>query len=285
MENLFMRTFNREPQLYIHGSKLRRKAEGNDDLRAAFESYTVWRTRSLEITGRERDDVYALVDLLNQYKDTVELIFDARPNSAQEVLQPSILEEFFEYLFCRVDEVIGEGVLRRPASGYLDLIFNPRDIHTLVSNPEYTIRRKDHDFVIGSTINLTIRAEGTHRVSEDQIVIPAVALECKRYLERNMLDECSGTAEKIKRATPYCIYIVVAEYLKMDDCSPELSRIDEIYVLRKQRNLERGHVGFIPNPIDRELVWDIYQKIVRHLRRIWWNPDSALTTGKLFNFE
>lgn len=285
MEGLFMQIFNREPELYIHGSKLKRKAEGSEDLRPALEAYEVWRTKSLAITGREREDVEALVTLLNEYKNTVEPVFDARPNSAQEVLQPSILEEFFEYLFCRIDEVVGERVLRRPASGYLDLIFNPRDIHTLVSNPEYTVRRKDHDFVIGSIINIAIRAEGNPRASEDQLVIPAVALECKRYLERNMLDECSGTAERIKRATPYCLYIVAAEYLKMDDCSPELSRIDEIYILRRQRNLERGHTGFTPNPIYGDLVWDLYQKIVRHLRRIWWNPDSALTDGKLFNFE
>lgn len=280
-----MLIFNKEPELYIHGSKLNRKAVGNEDLKAALNAYEHWRHESLAITGRGRDDILALVALLNRYKDFVEPIFDARPNSAQEVLQPSILEEFFEYLFCRIDEVVGEKVLRRPASGYLDLIFNPKDIHSLVSQPEYTIRRKDHDFVIGSIINLAIRAEGSSRASEDKIIIPAVALECKRYLERNMLDECSGTAEKIKRATPYCLYIVAAEYLKMDDCSPELSRIDEIYILRKQRNLERGHEGFIPNPVNDDLIWDLYQRVVKHLCRIWWNPNSALTTGKLFNFE
>src|ERR1044071_7295020 len=98
-----MQMFNREPELYIHGNKLRRKAKGNDDLRPALEAYEVWRTRSLEITGREQENIYELVNLLNQYKDAVEPIFDSRANSAQEVLQPSILEEFFEYLFCRID--------------------------------------------------------------------------------------------------------------------------------------------------------------------------------------
>ena len=91
------------------------------------------------------------------------------------------------------------------------------------------------------------------------MVVPAVAIECKRYLERNMLDECSGTAERVKRATPYCLYVVVSEYLKMDNARPELSRIDEIYVMRKQRNSERGASDFVAKPIDHTLVFDLYE--------------------------
>ena len=98
-----------------------------------------------------------------------------------------------------------------------------------------------------------------------------------------MLDECSGTAEKVKKATPYCLYFVVAEFLKMDDAAPEMSRIDEIYVLRKQRNSERLAENFIPKPIDASLVVDIYRQVQRHLTRVWWDPQSALTVGKAFN--
>jgi hypothetical protein len=99
-----------------------------------------------------------------------------------------------------------------------------------------------------------------------------------------MLDECAGTAEKIKKATPYCKYFVVAEYLKMDDASPEISLIDEIYVLRKQRNSARLEPGFVPNPIYAELVAEIYADCLAHLRRIWWDPQSGFTIGKVFNF-
>jgi len=97
-----------------------------------------------------------------------------------------------------------------------------------------------------------------------------------------MLDECAGTAEKVKRATPYCLYFVVAEYLKMDDAAPEVSLIDEIFILRKQRNSERLSTGFRPNPIDPDLVWEIYDGSIRHLKKVWWDPSSALKTGKAF---
>jgi hypothetical protein len=99
-----------------------------------------------------------------------------------------------------------------------------------------------------------------------------------------MLDECSGTAARVKAATPYCLYVVVAEYLKMDDCRPELSKIDEIYVLRKQRNSERLAVGFKPNPIDSILVWDLHEMVAKHLSKIWWDPESGVRVGKMFNY-
>ena len=132
-------------------------------------------------------------------------------------------------------------------------------------------------------MTLTFSIEGVAGVTQDSVVVPAVAIECKRYLERNMLDECSGTAEKVKKATPYCLYFIVAEYLKMDDCRPELSKIDEIYILRRQRNSDRLAKNFIPNPIYGDLVWDVYSRVLAHLGRIWWDPNSALETGKLFN--
>lgn len=272
-----------QPQLYVHGSKLLRKAESHPALLPAVAAYSRWKAASLSVTSREKKDVETLTRLLNVYKNEVEDLFDSRMNSAQEVLQPSILEEFFEYLFCTLEKEIGLDMLRRPASGFIDLAFNPKSASSLLSAPEFTIRRKDHDFVIGAPVEVRIRTIGSSDALGEEIIVPAIAIECKRYLERNMLDECSGTAEKIKKATPYCLYFIAAEFLKMDDASPELSRIDEIYILRKQRNSERSSANFVPNAIDGDLVWDLYQQCIRHLAKIWWDPESALKTGKVFN--
>lgn len=273
-----------QPQVYVHGSKLKNKAVTAPELQPLLEIYARWKNQSLAVEGRTDEDIFQLTAYLNEYKNAVESTFDARANSAQEVLQPSILEEFFEYLFCRLDAELQLSVLRRPDSGFIDLAFNPKSLRDLMTSPDYTIRRKDHDFVIGASVEMKLTVPGGNPTQTDTLVIPAVAIECKRYLERNMLDECSGTAEKIKKSTPYCLYIIASEYLKMDDASPELSRIDEIYVLRKQRNSERLAEGFVPNPIYGELVVEIYRQVQRHLNRVWWNPQSAITNGKAFNF-
>jgi len=272
------------PQVYVHGSKLLRKVVSSTELTPVVALYEMWKSSSLAVEGRTDADISLLVSYLNEYKNAAEPIFDARSNSAQEVLQPSIIEEFFEYLFCRLDSELQVDVLRRPESGFIDLAFNPKSLKDLMTAPDYTIRRKDHDFIIGASVEMQLKVPGAAVAQNDTLVIPAVAIECKRYLERNMLDECSGTAEKVKQATPYCLYIVVAEYLKMDDAAPELSRIDEIYILRKQKNSERISAGFVANPIYPDLVVEIYRQIQRHLSRVWWDPQSALTTGKAFNF-
>jgi hypothetical protein len=275
-----------EPQAYVHGKKLAAKV-GEDlsgELAEALTLYHRWKAASLAVSGREKRDIKSLVKLLNAYKDEVEPIFDGRNNSAQEVLQASILEEFMEYMFAPMASVIGEAGVRAPEAGYLDLVFHPRSLYTLLKAPEHTVRTKDHDFVIGSRVEMHLIASAGGENQRESLVVPAVALEVKRYLERNMLDECSGTAARVKTATPYCLYIVIAEYLKMDDYRPELSKIDEIYVLRKQRNSERQAVGFRPNPIDPELVWDLYQRVNNHLGKIWWDPEAGVRIGKLFNF-
>lgn len=275
---------NTLPQVFIHGSKLSNKAATAKELVPLLSIYQKWRDQSIAVQGRTDEDIFLLTEYLNEYKNSVEGIFDSRPNCGQEVLQSSILEEFFEYLFCRLDVELQLPVLRRPDSGFIDLAFNPKSLRDLMTSPDYTIRRKDHDFIIGSSVEMQLTVPGGNPTQKNNLVVPAVAIECKRYLERNMLDECSGTADKVKKATPYCLYIVVSEYLKMDDAAPELSRIDEIYILRKQRNLERQAANFVPNPIAAELVVEIYRQVQRHLNRVWWDPQSAILTGKAFNF-
>ncbi|EHU4801459.1 Bpu10I family restriction endonuclease [Vibrio vulnificus] len=284
-----MSSSNFEPTTYIHGSKLRNKVSKiknkDDSLFGCLEKYEIWKERSLSVKTRDQAGIELLVQYLNEYKSYSEAIFDQRNNSAQEVLQPSILEEFFEYLFCNISEVIGTDMLRKPAKGFVDLIFNPSSIESLLDVPEYTIRKKDHDFVLGSNLKLSVSSTNTGNQVQSDIVIPSIAIECKRYLERNMLDECSGTAEKVKRATPYCKYFVVAEFLKMDKAAPEMSLIDEIYVLRRQRNSERSSKDFVPNPIYADLVIDLYSQCINHLKKIWWDPESALKEGKVFNVD
>lgn len=277
------------PHLFAHGSKLSEKIaksrkRGDDSLDQLWQVYEDWKQQSLAVPTRDRKGISALVDHLNTYKSRAEPILDKRDNSAQEVLVSSILEEFMEHLFAQIDELAGEyATVRQPAKAYLELTFHPRNLESLVATPEYTVRTKDHDFVIGGAATLTVLSTASQKSSPTPIVIPAVAVECKRYLERNMLDECAGTAERVKRATPYCLYVVVSEYLKMDDGSPELTAIDEVFVLRKQRNSARNAKGFIPNPICDQLVWELYELVTSHLRKIWWDPRSALTTGRLFN--
>ena len=85
---------------------------------------------------------------------------------------------------------------------------------------------------------------------------------------------------------PYCVYIVAAEYMKMSEASPELTDIDEVYVLCRKKNAEREarkKKGLPPFDIDADLILDLYHRVVRHINAIWWNPADAVETGKIIN--
>jgi hypothetical protein len=41
--------------------------------------------------------------------------------------------------------------------------------------------------------------------------IPAIAIECKTYLDKTMLQDASTAAEELKHRNPNAMYIVVAE--------------------------------------------------------------------------
>lgn len=47
--------------------------------------------------------------------------------------------------------------------------------------------------------------------------IPVVAIECKTYLDKTMLEGSSRAAEEVKARNPNGLYIVVMEWLKLSD--------------------------------------------------------------------
>jgi len=99
-----------------------------------------------------------------------------------------------------------------------------------------------------------------------------------------MLDSCAGTAKRLKSAMPYCLYIVAAEYMKMDDAYPELTDIDELFILAKASNADRLRFkseGKLPHLICDLLMQDIFEMVSNHLNKIWWSPEDALSRGRV----
>jgi hypothetical protein len=119
---------------------------------------------------------------------------------------------------------------------------------------------------------------------ESQAVIPVIAIEAKTYIERTMLDSCAGTARRLKAAMPYCLYIVAAEYLKLEEAHPELTAIDEIFVLCRASVGERSQYRRArrdPHDIDSTVVYELFEMVHRHLRQVWWSPNDALNRGRI----
>ena len=131
------------------------------------------------------------------------------------------------------------------------------------------INVKDQDFAIYRKI--LIKANGESK----EINVPIVAIECKTYIDKTMLEGAIATAEKFKNGNPYCLYVVVTEtYGVSYDVDPAYSRIDQIYVLRKGKMTD--------NPIDYEVVKDLFSFVKNHLERDWSDIKKRLETeGKI----
>jgi len=277
---------------HIHGKNLRDYAQRQRGSKKAIfsslmEAYEEYRDRISAVADISVEGVYELVSALNQYRKCSIPIFDDLSNAGQQALGYTIMEEFFYLLFSKKIEqmnlthgnlFIGKG------NSYVSLSFTPESFSDVFYNPRAYIHTKDQDFVMGASVEIQVTADGDPETT--LTVIPVVAIECKTYLERNMLDSCAATASRLKNAMPYCIYIVASEYMKMSDAAPELTDIDEVYILCKAKNSDRERkkrLGEPPYDIDAELIIDLFNRVNKHLNSIWWNPENAVERGKIIN--
>ncbi len=109
----------------------------------------------------------------------------------------------------------------------------------MLKKPHALIEIKDHDFAIGARVNAVIKCSGSDIEEQHKWGIPAVAIECKTYLDKTMLQDVSTAAEQLKQKNPNAMYIVVAEWLKLTDfVNLKKYKVDQIYILRKQKNTD-----------------------------------------------
>lgn len=277
---------------HIHGKILREyvlRLSGGilQQFKTVEKAYEEYRRTIDAVPCLDDDGILKIVDALNAYRRVAVPVFDSVKNSGQNGLGSTIMEEFFFLLFNKKISLMSiehDNLFVGKGNSYVSLSFTPNSFETVFEKPNAYIHTKDQDFVLGVNVGIEVTADGNSQ--NTMTVIPVVAIECKTYLERNMLDSCAATAGRLKTAMPYCVYIVASEYMKMSDASPELTDIDEVYILCKAKNSDRerrrnNHKE--PYNIDGELILDLYYRVDRHLKAIWWNPDEAVANGKIIN--
>lgn len=186
----------------------------------------------------------------------------------------------------------GESALIGKSHAFKDIFFVAPNYSQLLQSPHGKIEKKNHDFVIGVTVKASlettqpgtadpeiIEPQQQHqsaRVSIPEIHlfdIPAIAIECKTYLDKTMLEGSSRAAEELKARNPNGLYIVVMEWIKLSDrVNLRKYKVDQIYVLRKQKNTDREYryaEEYIKKPIDVDAVWHLFGTVRSHLTEDW----------------
>ena len=249
-------------------------------LQIALKEYKKWKKINEELVGYSDDILKRRVKRLNDYKEKVENV----GFSAQSKFHSSVIEEFLYYLFRDLLDELNkkakedndgkskQKILLGGIRAYSNLYFAPENLVDFIKTPNMKINVKDQDFAIYRTI--LIKADGEQKL----INVPVVSIECKTYIDKTMLEGSIATAEKIKNGNPYCLFLVVTEWYDVSyEVDPAYSRIDQIYVLRKEKRRSNKK-----KPIDFPVVKDLFEFVKSHLERDWSSIEKKLTKdGKI----
>lgn len=288
--------------VFVHGQNLEQK-EGHtkkyqdkvsrDLLIEIRKNYDKWKRDNANLEGphaEPTDDdqniVQKRVELLTEYKDFIDRqdiaeCFDSRSN-----LHSSVLEEFIYYLFRDLVGTFPGRPLLGKAHTFKDLFFFPSGFEEMLKTPTVRLEQKDHDFVIGASVKSRFHCDGADGSEEFVLELPAVAIECKTYLDKTMLEGSSVAAAQLKQRNPNALYILTAEWLKLtSSVNLKKYKVDQIYVLRRQKNTDREYRyldGYVKNPIDADVAFHLFNTVREHLTKPWGGGvDEGLERGWL----
>jgi len=276
---------------YVHGSNLDQKENHNTKyldstsktyLAEIRKKYDQWKIDNLALKGPlslssdqsgDASMISQRVKLLNEYKNFLDQQHYAEKFDSRSNLHSSVLEEFLLYLFKDVVKEISADALIGKCHAFKDIFFRPSNFLTMLEKIESNVEKKDHDFAIGVSVQSSLTSEGSQKTESDQWDIPAVAIECKTYLDKTMLQDASTAAAQLKQKNPNAMYIVCAEWLKLtDNVNLKKYKIDQIYVLRKQKNTDREYryaETYDKNPIYCDVVQHLFETVRNHLTIEW----------------
>lgn len=275
--------------VFVHGQNIKQKINGKrkykDDesteyLKEINARYEEWKSSNEALKGPfkvpSNDDLETIekrVALFSDYKDFVDQQHYAEKFDSRSNLHSSILEEFIYYLF--KDLLLDfDGVpLVGKSHAFKDMFFAPRSFQDMIHYPSLRIEKKDHDFVIGISIKAKFQCNGADDFEEMDFEVPAIAIECKTYLDKTMLEASSTAAEQLKYKNPNSKYIVAMEWLKLSDSiNLQKYKVDQLYVFRRQKNTDREYRyedGYEKKPIDPHVVNHLFSMVRSHLTSDW----------------
>ena len=280
-----------------HGSNILSKLTDRDITRDAAKNaliqeiagkYVEWRDAAVADDEPTLDDQEAahIARQTTFYQDYRNLLDDERVDAfdSRGALQSSALEEFCFFLFRPLLEQYGDQIAIGHHEVFHGLYFTARNFAEFAEMPRPMYPVGNLDFVIGK--KLTSRFIAGPKAAEQTIYVPAVAVECKTYLDRPRYIESDILARNVKHGFPRCLYVVISEFLKLDVNKVNLhgSPVDRIYVFRRSQNIDRkvrrrGRVA-LP-PIYTPAVADFYRNVKEHLAEDWAAPEDWTATGIL----
>ncbi|WP_295384526.1 Bpu10I family restriction endonuclease [uncultured Thiodictyon sp.] len=275
--------------MLVHGNNLEQKEshktkyrdkESRRYLAEIRTRYNKWKSANEKLIGpttETTDNDSAIIAtrarLLNEYKDFLDQQHYAEKFDSRSNLHSSVLEEFMYYLFRDVVHGISKTALIGKSHSFKDVFFRAPSYKEMVTKPHALVEIKDHDFAIGVRVKATMKCDDSSISEEHHWDIPAIAIECKTYLDKTMLQDVSTAADQLKQKNPNAMYIVVAERLKLtESVNLKKYKIDQIYILRKQKNTDQEFTyaaTYHKNPIYADVIEHCFNSVREFLTSDW----------------
>ena len=275
-----------------HGSLVEKKIS-KDKIDGVLQDlsnrYDFWSKESMRLNSENENELIEKVKILNEYKNFVDkLTNEEKYFKMQDKMSSSIMEEFLFYLFSDIPSIkssVSEGlVYLGSANAYTDLSFAPKNIKDFLMYPNVFINYKNQDFTISKFIKCTFECNGEQEYRE--IIVPTVAIECKTFIPSTMLGQSIYEAQLLKQGNPYSLYIIVAETNALsDDVNLKNIPIDEIFILRKQKRNSQKNKVIDKNPLDYQVIKDLYDYVKDYLNKEWFNSERATERGRLIKIQ
>ncbi len=275
--------------MHVHGDNLQQKETGEAKyadgesrafLREIRKQYDGWKQANEDLKGptktvspHDKEIIRQRVELFTTYKNFIDQQKFAEKFDSRSNLHSSVLEEFIYCLFRDLVGGFAERALIGKSHTFKDIFFMPSNYDAMLASPHARIEKKDHDFAIGVSVSAVLKSAGQEKGEVHHFQIPAVAIECKTYLDKTMLEGASMAAEQLKFRNPNALYLVVSEWLKLtENVNLRKFKVDQIYVLRKQKNTDREY-RFLPdyekNPIYLDVAEHLFNTVRAHLTSNW----------------
>lgn len=212
----------------------------------AFEKYVDWRDKLLGLDPNAEDCLSESVNLLNSYKQDLELnLIYASPNDflyrqkGQLKLDNTVIEEFLPIFITNVcNSELASLCLDFGPNNCFSNVYFTSTISQAHKGGGLRIRQKSQDFVISRP--LFVKASYSQDFADSIIAesnLAYVAAECKTNLDKTMFQEAAATALDLKVALPSAKYFLLCEWLDMTPISSSITAIDEIIILRKAKRI------------------------------------------------
>ena len=268
-------------------------------LKEILKEYDDWMKKLDSIKSKGDDKVREMVQLLNQYKDRVEIDLILGKGSSflirqkgQLKLDNSIIEEFLIRLMNSeiIPELKGVDFITGPNNAFLSLSFRPQNFSELENKPDIVLKTKDCDFVLGKEVHYKFSSNKEFtkdKTTTGSMALAVLAAECKINLDKTMFQECCGTAARLKAGVPYAKYFAMVEFLDMtpEDC--RLTELDNVFLIRKAKrlpfekrnNLEQVRIHRKKHPIDSDVMLKFVNEVREFLGAKWYDPNAAMERG------